>query len=140
MRVLVAVMLVAITFSGCGSEAEEAQPAEMRQNRAAVTETIDGNEVDLSLLPPELQPLAPLIRKYAASDDVEREQKLKAASSAELEALREAPVPHWDAINAYLDANIESEPGPKEDVAFVLESFAQAAQEAEIELEEREGG
>ena len=102
-------------------------------------ETIDGIEVDLSLLPEELRALAPMIRKYALGDDVERGERLEAASVDELRALRDAPDPHWDAINAYLDANM-GQPGPKQDVALVLDSFAQAALEAEVELEERGAG
>ena len=102
-------------------------------------ETIDGIEVDLSLLPEELQPLAPLIRKYARGDDVERMEELEAATADELRELRDAPGPHWDEINAYLDANMDP-PGPKQDVALVLDAFAQAALEAEYELQERGAG
>ena len=38
--------------------------------------------------------------------------------------------PHWDAINAYLDAHMERTGTPEQDVALVLDAFAQAAMEA----------
>jgi hypothetical protein len=97
---------------------------------------IDGMQVDLALLPEELQPLAPLIRKYAASDDAERAERLAMASTDELRALSDAAEPHWDAINAYLDEHVER-PGPRQDVALVLDGFAQAAMEASLELQGR---
>ena len=80
------------------------------------------------------QRLVPLIRRYAASDDVERESRLEAASDDELRELSEAPNGLWDAINRYLDENITSAL-PYE--ATVLDSFAQAALEAELELRRR---
>jgi hypothetical protein len=99
-----------------------------------VEEELDGVPVDLSRLPGDLQPLVPLIRRYAASDDVERETRLEAASDDELRELSEAPHGLWDAINRYLDENITSAL-PYE--ATVLDSFAQAALEAELELRRR---
>jgi hypothetical protein len=97
-------------------------------------EELDGVPVDLSRLPTDLQPLAPLIRWWAASDDTERETRLEDASADELRELSEAPKGLWDAINRYLDENIQSDE-PYE--ATVLDSFAQAALEAELELRRR---
>jgi hypothetical protein len=93
--------------------------------------------LDFSLLPEELQHLAPLISRYAESDDVERSKLLERASDAELHELAEAPVGHWDAINAFLDANVAADPGPAQDVALALDSFAQAAMEARFVLDAR---
>ncbi len=93
-------------------------------------EEIDGIEVDLTLLPDDLRPLAPLIRRYAAGDDVERGELLAAATPEERAELERAAQPHWDAINAYLDAHIERPGTPEQDVALVLDAFAQAAMEA----------
>jgi hypothetical protein len=45
--------------------------------------------------------------------------------------------PRWDAINAYLEENMDP-PGPKQDVAIALDGFAQAAMEASSVLENRE--
>jgi hypothetical protein len=93
-------------------------------------ETVDGIEVDLDLLPDDLRPLAPLIRRFSVSDDVERVERLEAASPEERAELERAAQPHWDAINAYLDAHIEQTGTPEQDVACVLDAFAQAAMEA----------
>jgi hypothetical protein len=67
-------------------------------------------------------------------DDVKRAELLDKASTDELRALSSAADSHWDAINAYLDENM-SPPGPRQDVA--LDSFAQAAMEAGLELQNR---
>ena len=134
---MVAVILIAVTASGCGSE--EAQPAETRQTPTATMEAIDGIEVDLSLLPPDLQPLAPLIRKYAAGDDVERTDRLYAASTAELRELADAmTAERSDAADAFLNAHMEEPGTPEQDVALVLSSFWEATAEAAVILEERE--
>lgn len=96
-------------------------------------------DLDSSLLPAELQPLAPLIWRYAESDDVDRSALLENASDEELRELNEAPSGHWDAINAFLDENVAAEPGPRQEVALALDSFSQAAMEARYELERRRG-
>ena len=142
-------ILVAVLGSGCGSETQQdaqpagnqqdAQPAETRQAPTRTLETIDGLEVDLSLLPPDLQPLAPLIRKYAAGDDVERTDRLYAASTEELRALDRAMAERWEPVDAFHYAHIEATGTPEQDVALVLSSFAEAAAEAAVILEEREG-
>jgi hypothetical protein len=98
------------------------------------SEVVDGIEVDLARLPSDLQPLIPLIRKWATSDDEVRSALLTAASDEELRELRDAPTELWDLINAYLDENVASDE-PYE--ATVLDSFAQGAMEADSELENR---
>jgi hypothetical protein len=96
----------------------------------------DETALDFSLLPNDLQPLAPLIAKYAESDDVERSESLAKASTDELRELSAAADPHWDAINAFLDENME-QIGPSQDMALALDGFSQAAMEAGGELEGR---
>jgi hypothetical protein len=98
--------------------------------------TDEAGELDFALLPDELQPLAPLIRRYAVSDDVLRGDRLAEATDEDLRELAAAASPHWDAINAFLDDNL-SPPGPRQDVAVALDSFAQAALEAPLELAAR---
>jgi hypothetical protein len=93
-------------------------------------------EPDFTLLPDELRSLAPLIRKYAVADDVERSEQLAKASTNELQELSAAAEPHWHAINVYLDENM-SPPGPRQDLALALDSFSQAAMEARLELQNR---
>jgi hypothetical protein len=103
-------------------------------------ETIDGIVVDLSLLPPELEPRAPLIRKYAAGDDVERSDRLDAASTEELRELNDAMTrERYDAVEAFLDVHMEQPGTPEQDVALVLSSFSEATAEAAVVLEGREG-
>jgi hypothetical protein len=96
------------------------------------------DELDFSLLPEELRGLAPLIARYAESDDVDRAEVLATASDKELRELSEGPSAHWDAINAFLNENVEAEPGPRQDVALAVDSFSQAAMEARYELEGRD--
>jgi hypothetical protein len=94
-------------------------------------------EVDFSLLPADLRELAPLIARYAESDDTDRSGLLADASTDDLRVLSAAADPHWDAINAFLDENMEP-PGPRQDLALALDSFSQAAMEARDALQERE--
>jgi hypothetical protein len=96
------------------------------------------DELDFSLLPEELRGLAPLIARYVESDDMHRSEVLANASDEELRELSEGPSAHWDAINAFLNENVEAEPGPRQDVALALDSFSQAAMEARYELEGRD--
>lgn len=87
------------------------------------------SELDFTLLPAQLRDLAPLIERYSQSDDVEREAILAGASAEELRELSAAAEPHWDEINAFLDANM-NEIGPRQDLAIAMDAFAQAAMEA----------
>jgi hypothetical protein len=98
---------------------------------------VSDDDLDLSLLPAELQHLAPLISRYAEADDVARSDLLASASRDELGELAQAPTAHWDAINAFLDEHVAGEPGPAQDVALALDAFPQASLEARFELESR---
>lgn len=125
---MVTVLILTIGVSSCGGE-----------ESTAPRETIDGIEVDLSLLPEELQPLVPLIREYAGGDDVERTDRLYAASTDELRNLdRTMSAERFEAVEAFLDAHLEESGTPAQDVALVSSSFAEAAAEAGVVLEERE--
>jgi hypothetical protein len=93
--------------------------------------------VDLALLPDGLSHLAPLIERYAASDDVERDRLLERASDEELRELAAAPAADWPAINAFLDEHVAGPPGPLQDDALALDSFSQAALEARFVLAAR---
>jgi hypothetical protein len=97
----------------------------------------DDADLDFSLLPDDLQPLTTLIARYAESDDADRSDLLASASTEDLRVLSTAADPHWNAINAFLDANME-EIGPRQDLAIALDGFSQAAMEAGTELEGRE--
>lgn len=97
-------------------------------------------ELDFSLLPAGLRRLAPLISRYAESDDAARSALLEQASDLDLRELSQAPEGQWEAINAFLDENVAAGPGPAQDVALALDSFAQAAMEARYELANRQVG
>lgn len=92
--------------------------------------------VDLSRLPGELEPLAPVVREWAVGDDVKREAKHESASTEALKAYWDAVAPHFAAINAYLDENVASDE-PYE--AIVLGTTAEGALEAALEIERRTG-
>lgn len=92
---------------------------------------------DLALLPAELLHLAPLIERYAESDDVERGRLLERTPDDELRELAAAPATSWPAINAFLDEHAAGPPGPYQDVALALDGFAQAALEARFVLDAR---
>jgi hypothetical protein len=100
--------------------------------------TVIADEPDFALLPVDLRPPAPLILRYAESDDVERSKLLETASDEELRQLSEAPSAHWNTINVFLDEYVAAAPGPHQDVALALDSFSQAAMEARFELERRD--
>ncbi len=103
----------------------------------AEEELIDGMSVDLSGLPEELRPLLPYLREWSIGDDVERSEKLGAASTEELLAFFQAAWPKLDAINARLDATMDMTPCP--DDAMVLLPFGQCIGEVRLLLEERTG-
>jgi hypothetical protein len=97
-------------------------------------EEIDGIPADLALMPEELSDLAPLIRKFAISDDVDREVQMGRTSRRELEALASLSDPQWNALEAFLDEHMEDTGTPLQDVALVLSAFGEAAAEARLEL------
>ena len=82
------------------------------------------NEIglDFSLLPDDLQQLAPLIARYAESDDVDRSALVANATSHDLRLLCTSAEPHWDVINAFLDDNMELL-GPRQDLAIALDGL-----------------
>jgi hypothetical protein len=93
---------------------------------------------DVTLLPSELRHLAPLISRYAESDDAARSELLANASDEELRRLSAAPNDDWATINAFLDEYATAPPGPLQDLALAVDSFSQAALEARFELERRQ--
>jgi hypothetical protein len=96
-------------------------------------EIIDGMEVDLDRLPGEFDELKPFIRKWAGSDDVERENVVSRASTEDLEFLWSAVQPRFTAINEYLDRHDD------DDEADLLGNLAEGAMEAAFEIERRTG-
>jgi len=84
------------------------------------------------VVPQELQSLAPLVERFGISDDVERERRLKGASTEELIALVNAVTKEtFDQINQFLDETLDAED------AVPFGDLAQAAMEAKLELKLR---
>ncbi len=66
-------------------------------------EEIDGLQVDLDRLPEELRALAPTVRRWAISEEEERDARLESASTEELAELWLAVSPQLPAFFADLD-------------------------------------
>ena len=99
-------------------------------------EQIEGREVDLTRLPPDLEELAPYVRRWAVAEEGERDRRLENASTEELAAFWLAVSPHLPAINAYLEAAIQ---GTESEEAVVLAATADTALEAARVVERRTG-
>jgi len=85
-----------------------------------------------TVVPQELQGLAPLVQRFGLSDDVERERVLKGASTEELITLVGAVTTEtFDQINHFLDQTFDAEE------AIPFGDLAQAAIEAKLELKLR---
>jgi hypothetical protein len=95
-------------------------------------EIVDGIEVDLDRLPEEFDELKPLLRIWAGSDDVDRENVVSGASTEELQFLWSAVQPRFAAIDEYLDGHDDEE-------AHLLGNLAEGATEAAFEIERRTG-
>ena len=101
-------------------------------------EEIDGLQVDLDRLPPDLQSLAPVIRQWAIADDEERDRRLEAASTEELAQFWLTVSPELPAINAYLERQTAAE-GEEPAEAIALAATAEAALAAAEVVERRTG-
>ena len=99
-------------------------------------EEIDGLEVDLDRLPPELRQLAPTIREWAMIDAESRDARLEDASTEDLARFWLDVSPELPAINAYLEAAIEGEESTE---AIALAATAEGALEAAAIVERRTG-
>ena len=100
-------------------------------------EEIDGLQVDLDRLPPDLQSLVPVIRQWASVDEDERDRRLEAASTEELAQFWLAVSPHFPAINAYLEEQTVG--GQEAPEAVALAATAEAALSASQVIERRTG-
>ena len=100
-------------------------------------EEIDGLQVDLDRLPPDLQSLAPVIRQWATVDEDERDRRLEAASTEELAQFWLAVSPQFPAVNAYLEEQTIGADESSEAVA--LAATAEAALGAAQVIERRTG-
>ena len=94
-------------------------------------ETIDGLDFDETILPEAMRNLLPHYRRFAITDDVDRERVIFNTTTADLQELFQAVTPLWPEINAFLKV-------APADEQSLTDSLAQAAMEAEIELKDRE--
>jgi hypothetical protein len=94
-------------------------------------ETIDGLDLDVTSLPGPLRVLVAHYRRYAISDDVDRERVIHKATEPELEELIATFTPLWPDVTAFLDIDSHS----NEEV--LTDALAQAVMEAQIELRDR---
>lgn len=62
------------------------------------------DDIDANAIPEELRDLIPVLKKWAISDDQEREEKVDKAAKATLTRLVNRVAPKLDAINRYLDS------------------------------------
>jgi hypothetical protein len=94
-------------------------------------ETIDHLDFDAAHLPGPMQVLIGHYRRYAISDDADREHVIEEATAAELEELIATFTPLWPDVMAFLDIDSYS----NEEV--LTDALAQAVMEAQIELRDR---
>jgi hypothetical protein len=85
-------------------------------------------------LPEAFQPLAPLTRKWAIDDDIERESLIEDSEASELSDLVAAVGPYMDAIDGYLNSFGDR---PLNSSAIKLGRLAEATAEARRRLEVR---
>ena len=85
-------------------------------------------------VPEEFRTLIPLIRKWAISDDLTREEKINKASTATLIRFVQTMIPYFQAINNYLDS-FENTQFP--DHALLLSTLAECATEAQLMILKR---
>jgi hypothetical protein len=81
----------------------------------------------LDALPDGLQPLGPLLAKWAIGDDEERSRKLQRSAASTRQRLIDAVIPRLSQIDAFLDSFGANPP----DGACAFGSLAQAALEAQ---------
>ncbi len=93
---------------------------------------VESSQLELQVLPPEFHPLIPLIRKWAISDDQEREEVLSGSPKRPLKELVRTVEPYLAAIDAYLDSLGENPPLE----ACALGTLAECALEAKALLDE----
>jgi hypothetical protein len=85
-------------------------------------------------LPEQFRALASLIKKWAVSDDADREEIIGDAPKSELQDLVSRIEPLFDSIETYLDSFKQR---PLNQAAIALGHLAEAAHEARLRLQEK---
>lgn len=90
------------------------------------------DDIDANAIPEELRDLIPVLKKWAISDDQEREEKVTKAAKGTLTRLVNRVTPKMEAINRYLDS-FGDEPWSEEAAMFA--SLAELVSELQAEKE-----
>lgn len=115
---VIALAALGIACSADRAPSEEAPPGAQAEVTVTSRYRLDPNNV-----PADLRHLVPLAERWGIGDDVERDEYGRAASPAEREALREAVVPLYPRITAWLDSFGDA-PMPDEAAAFMYMQLA----------------
>jgi len=91
----------------------------------------EADRIDLTVLPPQLHSLIPLIRRWAISDDGERADALDGAPPSELEELVSTVESHFGDIDQFL-GRIENQ--DVSEVAAALNRLGECRVEAQLRL------
>ena len=116
--------VIAFAALGLACAGEQRTPeAETPPGEQAEVTVTSRYRLDAHNLPDDLRQLVPLAERWGIGDDVERDEYGRAASPADREALREAVVPLYPQITAWLDSFGDS-PMPDEAAAFMYMQLA----------------
>lgn len=107
--------LCGAALTACASEGSDQPPAAAN---AAAAHRLDSMQV-----PADLRHLVPMAERWGIGDDVDRGAKVREATPAEREALRNAIAPHQARITAWLDS-FGQNPMPAEAAAFMYMQLA----------------
>jgi hypothetical protein len=91
-------------------------------------------EIDLSALPANFNPLLPLVRSWGKADDEEREERRQRSPRPALQAMVEQVKPYLPAIDSYLRQFGNS---PLTEAAIALGALAESVVETELYLKKR---
>ena len=92
---------------------------------------VSDRRVDFGSLPKHFLPLKPLMKKWAVTDDTERDSLISRASKASLKKLVDGVYPLTPAINEYLNSFGEK---PMPEAACALGALAECATEVQLSL------
>ena len=93
-------------------------------------------ELNLELLPVQFHPIIPMIKKWALTDDSDRNDLLATTPEAVLRSLTEEVFPYLSAIDSYLDS---FQGGAPTEQAVALGRLAECALEAKQHLDGKTG-
>ena len=117
---ILAALSIGCAGSGEAGRAEGGTGGEGASDSVVVTSRYD---LDAAAVPSALRHLVPLAERWGIGDDVERNDYVVQASAADRAALRDAVVPYYEQITAWLDS-FGDEPMSDEAAAFMYMQLA----------------